>query len=403
MDIFDAVQLDENQTVALRAREEKIKSMNKAAQISTIVVSANTSWNLATFRRPIIQRFIREGYKVIAVAPDEEFRVDLIKVGCEFRKIAFDNTSLSPIAGAKLTFDFFRLLRKIEEPICLNFTIKPVVFCTIACALLKIRCFNTITGVGSSFSKSVLLSFVVNNLYRLSLSRSSLVLFQNVDDANEFVDKGLVSRKIIDVVPGSGVDTNHYVALEIEKNRPVTFLFIGRILTDKGVSEFVQAAEKVAEEKDYPDVQFQIIGPTGYNNPNALTLADLELATSSGVVSYLGSFPDVRPFIERAACVVLPSYREGMPRVLMEALSMRRPIIASNVPGCRDLAREGETGYLCEPKSAQSLFMAMKKFLETSLEQKRRMGEIGRAYIKSNYHEDFVADKYFQAVQNWKA
>jgi glycosyltransferase involved in cell wall biosynthesis len=229
-------------------------------------------------------------------------------------------------------------------------------------------------------------------LYRSSLSGANEVWFLNQEDRTLFVEQEIVSKFKTRVINGEGVNLEHYKPVTNSSKQKFSFLFIGRVLWDKGVGEFVEAAKVV--KKQHPHVQFNVLGPLGASNPASISQEQMEQWERLGVVRYLGETTDVIPYISSASCIVLPSYREGISRVLLESAAMERPIIASNVPGCREIVLNGESGFLCEPQNVSSLIACMMHMLSLSTEDCINFGKKGRMHVKELYDEQLTINLY---------
>ena len=234
-------------------------------------------------------------------------------------------------------------------------------------------------------------------MYKLALKNSKRVFFQNRDDFELFLNEGLVEKKICDILPGSGVDTQKFKPIQREKkDKFFRFLLIARILWDKGIGEYVEAA-KIIRQK-YKNVKFQLLGGIGVDNPTAISKKIIDKWVKDEIIEYLGETDDVRKFIYRADCIVLPSYREGTSRVLLESASMEKPLIATNVPGCKEVVEDGINGYLCKVKDSKDLASKMEKMLNLSEENRALMGKKGREKIVKEFDEKIVINKYLETI-----
>jgi glycosyltransferase involved in cell wall biosynthesis len=278
----------------------------------------------------------------------------------------------------------------------LNYTIKPVIFGTRAANTLNIPVINTITGLGTTFIKDNWITRIVERLYRDALPRSHTVFFQNQDDMAEFAKRDLLRAVPTQTVPGSGVDLDMFEPSPVASSEPDTFLLIARMLKDKGVEEFVEAARLL--KAHYPDTRFQLLGPLGVANRTAISQADVSTWVEDGVVEYLGETNDVRPFIRQAQCIVLPSYREGMPRSLLEAAAMGRPIIATDVTGCREVVDHGSNGYLCTVRDAQDLAEKIRQFISLPHQKRQEMGQASRHLAESKFDVRTVVGTYLNSI-----
>lgn len=362
-----------------------------------VLFTINTSWNVWHFRRPVVETLLESGHQVSVLAPPDETVQQLTKLGCSCFSLPMNAKGLNPLDELRLLQTYRRMLQQIQPDIVLSYTIKNNVFGALAAKSLRLPFIPNVSGLGTGFLSGGVLQFIVEQLYRRAFNRMPVVFFQNSDDREEFVERRLVKATQARVLPGSGIDLEHYSSVQLRPNGASIFLMIGRLLRDKGVFEFVEAARQVKAER--PDVRFQLLGESGYENRTAISAETVEEWVQEGVVEYLGTTSDVRPAIEAASCVVLPSYREGTPRTLLEASSMARPVIATDVPGCNTVVDNGETGLLCEVRSATSLAEAIRELLALSHQQKAEMGQAGRAKMEREYDQSLVVQAYRKAIQ----
>ena len=364
----------------------------RSAERRTIVMCANTAWNLANFRAPIITSLLEDGYRVIATAAKDGAESRLLALGAEFRPLPIQSSSRNPLDDFRLILALRRLLRAERPAALMTFTIKPNIYGMMAARLTGTRGFATVSGLGSAFLAEGATGRLIDHLYRSSLARAEAVFFQNDDDRDLFLERRLVTAAQVRRVPGSGVDVDHFALSAPPMNDRPVFLFIGRLLRDKGVHEFAEAARLIA--KSGAKAEFRMVGECGVDNPSAVTLSEVERWSADGTICYLGPTNDVRDAIKAADCIVLPSYREGLPRSLLEAASMGRPLIASDVPGCRDVVDEGDNGFLCAPRSAVALAEAIQRMAELQPAERRAMGLRARAKIEREFAVDRVVAAY---------
>ena len=365
----------------------------------TVVIAANTSWNLVNFRSNIIIDLIERGFRVVALAPRDAYSEQLEQMGVEFHELEVRSSATSPLGDALLFLRYLRLLRSIRPAVFLGFTIKPNIYGSLAAQLVGSAVVNNITGLGMTFTKKNWLSRLVSVLYRMALRRSSTVFFQNRDDHALFVKLGLISRGQARQLSGSGVDLERFrgKAASPQSDGGFGFLLVGRLLWDKGVGEYVEAAAIVHAAE--PTVRCRILGFLEVDNRSAVPRAVLDQWVADAVIEYLGEANDVRPFMNQADCVVLPSYyREGIPRSLLEAAAMGKPIIATDAPGMREIVDDGVTGYLVEPRDTQSLADAMLKMVRMPLAQRRDFGAAGRLKAEREFGQDIVTQRYRDAI-----
>lgn len=335
------------------------------------LIIAGAPRSLVSFRGHLISDLVGQGLTIHAAGPDlpmdSEIRAQLEQKGAHVHDIFLKRTGMSPLDDLRTLVGLFRLMRVIKPDYVLGYTIKPVIFGTLAAAMAGCRQrFALITGLGYSFSghsdsrKQRLIGRIATNLYRQSLRFTHKVFFQNPDDQALFRELGVLNGVTPSVVVnGSGVDIDHYAPRPYPDK--VAFLLISRLLIDKGVREYAEAAYRLKEE--FPEARFILVGDID-SNPNSITSRELAKWVDDGVITYLGKQDDVRDALGASSVFVLPTfYREGVPRTILEALAMGRPVITTDTPGCRETVIEGENGYLVEPRNAGELTSAMRAFI----------------------------------------
>jgi glycosyltransferase involved in cell wall biosynthesis len=363
-----------------------------------IVISINTAWNVYNFRVGLIKAMISKGYEVVVLAPEDDYASRLTALGCRFIHIPMDSNGTHPGRDFSLLMRYMRVLRDLKPLAYLGYTIKPNIYGSIAAQILGIPVINNIAGLGTTFINKSVLTYLVKELYRFALRRSRRVFFQNKDDQQLFLQAGLVRDEIVDLLPGSGIDLSHYFPEPVPplENRPFRFLLVSRMLKDKGVEEFVAASSIVRQQA--PNVEFQMLGFVDHGNANAISLDRIQLWEKNRQVRYFGKTDDVRPYMAQADCIVLPSYREGVPHSLLEAAAMSRPIIATDVAGCRDIVDHDINGLLCKVKDPRDLAEKMLRMYQFSPEQRQGMGMAGRRKAISQFDEKIVILKYLGMV-----
>ena len=364
-----------------------------------VVISANSGWNILNFRRPVIAALREAGWAVVVLAPADEASEEIRALGVQFVPIRVDSSGTSIARDARLLIGYRRSLKALRPDAFLGFTVKPNIYGSLAAASLGIRTINNISGLGTAFLRGGPLGWLVRRLYRLALRRSARIFFQNPDDLKLFVAGRLAREEQAHLIPGSGIDLEHFRPSGTAKDRggQFRFLFVGRLLRDKGLVEYARAARLLRPA--WPRVEFAILGFAGSDNRSAVPIDEVARWEAEGIVTYLGETGDVRPFIADADCVVLPSYREGLPRTLLEASAMARPMVASDVPGCREIVRDGDTGFLCAAQSAESLAEAMQAMLRLSPEERAAMGARARKKVEREFDQASVAQAYLRALQ----
>lgn len=372
--------------------------MAKPASAGTILIAANQAWNLFNFRRALIVALRERGFEVAAVAPEDPvYRRRLEALGCTFHAVKIDAKGLSPFRDARLIASYRRLMRRLSPVAYLSWTIKPNLYGALAARSLGIPAFPNVSGLGTAFIREDLLTRLVSYLYRIGFARVPAVFLQNEADRDEFVARGLVSPAQARLLAGSGIDIRHFVPQSRERHRG-HFLLIARLLGDKGVREYVAAARML--RSDHPEWRFGILGFADVENRTAIPRAEYESWVADGIVELLPPVEDVRSAIERADCVVLPSYREGTSRVLLEGAAMARPLVASDVPGCREVVEDGTNGFLCAVKDAASLAVAMRRVATLPDAEWFAMGDAGRLKVQRQFSESAVIDAYLAALES---
>jgi glycosyltransferase involved in cell wall biosynthesis len=365
----------------------------------TVVIAANTAWNIVNFRGALIEGLRAEGWRVVALAADDGSAAALAALGAEFEPIRVDGSGTSIIRDSRLFLDYWRTLRRLRPQAFLGFTVKPNVYGSLAAGLLGIKTVNNISGLGTAFLEPGPLNWLVSRLYRLSLARSTKVFFQNPDDQALFIARRLARERQTGLLPGSGINLDRFrpPARRRADGAFFRFLFVGRLLRDKGLVDFAEGARLLRPR--WPEVEFAILGFAASDNRSAVPIAEVERWQRDGIVRYLGDTADVRPFLEESDCIVLPSYREGLPRSLLEAAAMAKPMVATDVPGCRDLVSDGDNGFLCAVRSPASLAAAMEKMLKLSPEDRATMGLRARRRVEREFDQALVVEAYLEALR----
>ena len=365
-----------------------------------IAIVLNTSWNIYNFRMNFIKTLLEQGHEVHTIAPEDSFTPLIRQAGCIHHRVKMDSRGANPLKDSALIFELFTIYRKVKPDTVLHYTIKPNVYGTIAAALLGIPVINNVCGLGTVFLKDNLISAIAIFLYKISFRFASKVFFQNSDDQKLFIDKKLVNAKAVDTLPGSGIDLKKFHPLSFKRNDKFTFLLISRLISDKGVLEFVAAVKKLRTLGI--DAHFQILGAMDPLHKRGIKVEVIAEWINSGTIEYLGTTNDVRQFIQNADCIVLPSYREGTPRTLLEAASSCKPIIATDVPGCNNVVEHNINGYLCKLKDIDDLADKMKNMAELADETLKIFGKNGRAKMEAQYDESLVINKYLAALVELK-
>lgn len=363
------------------------------------IVSANLAWNLGT-RKNLFEALKSEGYEVFAVAtPDGQEERVARELGVAFIPIGTDNKGTNPLADIASIISYAKIYRRIKPDVVLHFNGKPCIYGSIASRVLGIARINTVTGLGAVFDRPSALQTIVRALYRLAFSgKRGWVFFQNADDRNLFTSTRIVSPEQTEVVPGSGVDVNRFRPFDSPSRdgRTTHFLFSSRLVLTKGIREFIEAA-RIVRETGRP-AEFAVIGES-LEHPSFVPPDEISRAVNDGVIRYGGNQADVISWMRDADCVVLPSYyREGIPRVLLEAAAMGKPLIAADSVGTREPVRDGINGYLVPPRDAQELANAMIRVIDAGIEGRASMGRQSRLIAEREYSDQLVIDRYIARI-----
>jgi glycosyltransferase involved in cell wall biosynthesis len=366
--------------------------------MARIAIVLNSSWNIYNFRLSLLKRLTMLGHKIITIAPADEYTE---KIPYEFHHLPIKSgATVSPVSDIYAFLTLLGVYKKAKPDIVLLFTIKPNIYGNFAAFLLGLKTISNISGLGTLFISQNFVTKIAKILYRIALKVPKKVFFQNHEDMGMFIDEGIVSRDVAERLPGSGVDIDRFAPKlgherRIKRNKFV-FLLFSRMLWDKGVGEYIEAAKLLLQKRN--DVAFELLGFLDVQNPKAISARDMERFTETEGIKYLGVSDKVEDFILEADCIVLPSYREGVPRSLLEAAAMAKPIITSNIPGCRDVVEDGLNGFLCEPRNHRDLFEKMKKMLELGEDERRILGNNGREKMKREFDHNIVIAQYEKAI-----
>ena len=363
-----------------------------------IVLVGNTSWSMYNFRSGLIKGLIDKNYKVTVISPkDNNNELMVMELGASFVDINISAKGTNPFIDVLLIFKIKSILDAIKPDFVFFYTIKPNIYGSFAAQMLKIPHIAVITGLGYTFIKENIVSKIARVLYKLAFTKANEVWFLNKDDLKVFNRYNLIYDKGF-ILKGEGINLSKFKPT-LNQSNDISFLLIARMLWDKGIGEFVEAS-KILKTK-YPLVKFNLLGFIGVDNPSAISKEQINEWQEDGLVNYLGSTSDVVPFIQDASCIVLPSYREGIPITLLEASSMTKPIVTTNSIGCKDTIDDGLTGFLCEPKNFQSLANAMEKIILLSPLERQKMGEAGRRKMENEFDEKLIVQHYLDTLKKY--
>ncbi|WDD93203.1 glycosyltransferase family 4 protein [Burkholderia sp. FERM BP-3421] len=363
-----------------------------------IVLVCNTAWAIHTYRHGLLRMLVARGAQVTVLAPRDRTVEPLIAMGCRYLELPVASKGTDPRQDLRTLAALYRHYRAIRPHLVFHYTIKPNIYGSIAAWLARVPSIAVTTGLGYVFIQPSRAAQVAKRLYRFAFRFPREVWFLNRDDLATFERERLLAHPArARLLHGEGVDLEQFAPAPLPAGDAPVFILIGRLLWDKGVREYVEAARIVRARE--PRARFQLLGPLGVDNPSAIGRADVDAWVGEGVIEYLGEAHDVRPHIAAADCVVLPSYREGVPRTLMEASAMGRPIVATDVPGCRDVVDDGVTGLLCAVRDSASLAGQLERMLSMDPAARRAMGERGRRKVADEFDEARVVARYQDTIR----
>jgi len=343
-----------------------------------------------------VQALIADEFDVVVLAPFDRWATDLEALGCRYFNIHIDRHGKNFVLELRTIWQYFRTLRSLKPSVSIHFTIKPVIYGGLASRLLKLKLISVIPGLGTVFINPSLITRLVEMLYRTALKASSKVGFENTDDLALFRSKKIIGMQQALRIPGAGVNVTQLKPTPFARNEPPILLFVGRLVVEKGLYELISAARQLKSK----GIKFrlQLLGTFDEDNPRSIGSKTVEKWVEEGLIEYLGVTDNVIPFIQRADAVLLPSYREGLPGTLLEACAIGRPIIGTDVPGCRELLTETNS-IICSPRSVESLVAAMEQYFSLTADAKDRWSRHARSIVCSKYSKDVVNNIYLRLVR----
>lgn len=355
-----------------------------------VLILANASTGVYDFRNELMQALLKK-YKVVVSVPDDICVKELEEEGCEIIQTPLDRRGMNPRKDGALFLAYLKLLKQVKPDLVLTYTIKPNIYGGCACRWQRVPYITTITGLGSAFQKTGILKSMIIRMYRMGLRGAECVFFQN--SQNREIFRGYkITGKRNKLVSGSGVNLEVHRAEEYPGDETTRFLFVGRIMKEKGIEELLAAAKALHGE----NVSFELLG---YCDDDYQEL--LDAYESQGIIKQHGFHTDVQPFLKQASALILPTYHEGMSNVLMEASASARPVIASNISGCKEIFEEGVTGFGCEPQNTKSLIQAIEKFLKLTVEERVQMGMAARRKMEKEFDRRLVTASYMEEIDGF--
>lgn len=356
-----------------------------------ILILTNNIGGLHSFRKEVVKAIVDKGYDVYISEPDEDERAKYFEgIGCHVIKTNFDRRGMNPIADIKLLRTYHKMIKQLKPIVVLSYTIKPNIYGGIACRMTSTPQLANVTGLGDALENGGWLQRLTATLYRVGICKAKCVFFQNKYN-KDFCEKyGIYGSKTV-LLPGSGVNLDHHVYQEMPTDENVRFLYISRLLKDKGTDEFFEMAKYIKER--CPVAEFQVLG---YCEDRYKKI--LSEYVDKGIVKFLGSTTDVRPYLANVHCTIMPSYHEGMSNVNLESAANGRPVVTTDVPGCRETVDDGKTGFLVEARSANSLIDGVERFLHLPYNQKVMMGKDARKKVEREFDRKIVVNAYLREI-----
>jgi glycosyltransferase involved in cell wall biosynthesis len=365
-----------------------------------IAVITNTSWNIYNFRLSLIKALQERGHEVVAIAPADDYVDKLELEGITCHSININRKGENPFQDFRLLYSYYQVLKKINPDIILTYTIKPNLYVNLAAKRLKLPVISNVSGLGTLFIKKSFSSVIAKMLYRVAFKKATWVFFQNSNDQQLFISKRLVPPEKSSVIPGSGVDLKKF-SHHRTQNKAKIFLYTGRIIGDKGIREYIEAAKRII--KDIPDLEFRIIGESEPENKTAILKDELTSWLQNPQIKYMGKTDNIIEELAKVDVVILPSYREGLSKSLIEAAAMNLPIITTDVPGCREVVQHGENGFLCRVKDVNDLYDKIMQMTKLSEQERLEMGKKGRILVEKLFDEEIVISKYLEKINEFRS
>ena len=356
-----------------------------------VLVVANADIGLYKFRKELLVELVKNNEVYIAL-PKGEFYNELILIGCKYINTELDRHGINPLKEIKVILLYKKILKQIKPDIVFTYTIKPNIYAGMACASLNIPYVANVTGLGTAVEKPGIMQFLTLNLYKIGLRKAKKVFFQNTENRDFMIRKGVVKDNY-DLLPGSGVNLNNYTVSEYPNGDTIDFVFVSRIMKEKGIEQYLDAAKEI--RKKYPETRFHICGfcEEAYEE-------ELKKLNDNGIIIYHGLVKDMASVYKQMSCTIHPTYYpEGLSNVLLESAASGRPIITTNRPGCREVVDNGINGYVVREKDSNDLIEKIELFLSKSVEERKQMGLAGRSKVEEEFNRQIVINKYIAEMK----
>lgn len=356
-----------------------------------VLILSNSCYGLYLFRREIVEALLNLNYEVYISVPNDARVAKFVDIGCHFIETRISRHGMNPITDFMLLMKYKSMLKELKPDIVFTYTIKPNVYGGLACQMCKVPYLANITGLGVAIQNGGILQKISMTMYKMGLKGAKRVFFQNSENHHFMTENAIVTSPTT-ILPGSGVNLERYAYAEYPSEEDgIHFLFVGRIMKDKGIDELLETAKKIKDI--YSNVVFDVIGEY-----DGLYESVIKMAHKEAVIQYHGWQEDIRPFYRACHCVVLPSYHEGMSNVLLEGAAIGRPLIASDIPGCREIVQNGVNGFLCEARNSDSLYKAIIKMLHINNKEKQNMGKQSRSLVELIFDRKIIIKKYLDEI-----
>lgn len=347
------------------------------------------------FRKEIIDNLADNGYKVLVSCPYGERIKKIRRNNVIYKNINIDRRGTNPVNDLKLYFSYLKLFKKYKPIAVLAFTIKPNIYGGMAARSLRIPYVNNITGLGSGFENGGIVKKIILLMYRIVLNSSSYIFFQNETNREKILTTGILHHERNEVIPGSGVNIDRFYFSEYPSEEKIVFNYIGRVMKDKNIDDYLFAAKKM--QKKYDNLEFNVIG--FIEESEAHYKKELDELEQQGIIIYRGSQQDVRPFIEKSHAIIHPStYGEGLSNVLLESAAMGRALLTTTIPGCKEVVEDGVNGFMFEPNNRKQMIQVIERFVNLSHEQKVNMGKASRQIVEKRFNREIVVSKYRKLI-----
>jgi len=362
-----------------------------------VLILANNASDLYNMRFELINEIIRQNYILYFVVPQsiEDKKVQLIiDVGAKYIQTPMNRRGTNPFEDTKLLFKYYRIIKEVNPDVILTFSIKPNIYGTYAASIINKPVIMNITGMGSSMTNNTSLKKLIKQMYKWACKKAQVIFFQNEHNRDFFTKNNMVNMQKTILIPGSGVNISKFTPMKkTTKDNVTRFLFIGRIMKEKGIEEYLEVAERITRK--FNNVEFQILGRFEEQRYKRIIQNN-----KNNRIRYLGISDDVREEIKEVDCIVHPSYHEGMSNVLLEGAAMGKPLIASDIPGCREIIEDGHNGYLFEVKSVKSLEEKLVQFISLDDDTRELMGKNSRNKVVKEFDRKIIIDEYMKAINN---